>query len=58
MQEKVKAMENNIKLNGNFTTNSYLKLFQIAQLNFNLVVEEEPRIKRRFRRRYQLLKQA
>lgn len=51
-------MENNIKLNANFSANSYLTHFQVAQSNFSLVIQEEPLIKRRFRRRYQLSKRA
>jgi hypothetical protein len=51
-------MENNIKLSGNFNFNSYLSHFQVAQINFNLVIQEEPLIKRRFRRKYQLGKRA
>jgi hypothetical protein len=51
-------MENNIKLTNGFSGNSYLSHFQIAQLNFNLVIQEEPLIKRRFRRKYQIAKRA
>jgi hypothetical protein len=51
-------MENNIKLNNDFSVNSYLTHFQVAQINFNLVIQEEPLIKRRFRRKYQLSKRA
>jgi hypothetical protein len=51
-------MENNIKLSTNFNANSYLTHFQVAQINFSLVIQEEPLIKRRFRRKYQLSKHA
>jgi hypothetical protein len=51
-------MENNIKLSTSFAANSYLTHFQVAQINFNLVVQEEPLIKRRFRRRFQVTKRA
>jgi hypothetical protein len=51
-------MENNIKLTSSFGANSYLSHFQIAQLNFNLVIQEEPLIKRRFRRRNPIAKRA
>jgi hypothetical protein len=51
-------MENYIKLATSYNSNSYLSHFQVAQLNFNLVIQEEPLIKRRFRRRYQLSKRA
>lgn len=51
-------MENNIKLGSNYHVNSYLKHFQVAQVNFNLVVQEEPRFRQKFRRRYLLRKSA
>jgi hypothetical protein len=51
-------MENNIKLSNNFSVNSYLSHFQVAQINFNLAIQEEPLMKRRFRRRFQLSKRA
>jgi hypothetical protein len=51
-------MENNIKLTSGFTSNSYLSHFQVAQLNFSLVIQEEPLIKRRFRRKHQTAKRA
>jgi hypothetical protein len=51
-------MENNIKLTTGLNANSYLSHFQVAQLNFNLVIQEEPLIKRRFRRKHQIAKRA
>jgi hypothetical protein len=44
-------MENNIKLTADWNNNAYLRHFQIAQFNFNLVIQEEPRIRRKFRRK-------
>jgi len=51
-------MENNIKLIADRNSNPYLRLFQIAQLNFNLVAKEEPRIRQKFRRRLLFRKSA
>ncbi|MBT1703830.1 hypothetical protein [Chryseosolibacter indicus] len=50
-------MENNIKLSNSIYTNSYLALFQIALSNFSLAVQENPDIKKRFRRKYSQKKQ-
>lgn len=44
-------MENYIKLTPAYATNSYLKHFQVAQINFMLAIQEEPLMKRKFRRR-------
>jgi len=52
----ISVMENNIKLITNYYANSYLMHFQIAQRNFNLVIQEEPLIKRKFRRKIQSAK--
>lgn len=51
-------MENNIKLTADWNSNAYLRLFQIAQRNFNLVIQEEPRVRQKFRRKYLLSKTA
>jgi hypothetical protein len=39
-------MENHIKLTSGFHTNSYLRQFQVAQLNFYLFLEEEKKNKK------------
>jgi hypothetical protein len=41
-------MANNIKLNADTASNSYLQLFKIAQFNLGLVIKEEPRYRKRF----------
>lgn len=42
-------MENNIKLGSGFNSNSYIRQFQIAQLNFYLFDQEEKLNKKRLR---------
>ena len=42
-------MENHIKLVSGFNSNSYIRLFQVAQLNFYLFSEEEKMNKKRYR---------
>lgn len=45
-------MENHIKLASGINTNSYVRQFQVAQLNFYLFDQEEKRNRRRFRLRH------
>lgn len=45
-------MENNIQLSGNHPYNSYLQHFKIAQFNLRLLIKEEPRYSRKFKRKY------
>lgn len=40
-------MENHIKLTSGFNSNSYIRLFQVAQLNFYLFSEEEKNARKR-----------
>lgn len=42
-------MENHIKLTTGFSSNSYIRQFQVAQLNFYLFNQEEKRSKKRYR---------
>lgn len=42
-------MENHIKLTAGFTANSYVRHFQIAQINSYLFDQEEKLSKKRFR---------
>jgi hypothetical protein len=49
-------MENNIQLNIGYTHNSYLKHFVVAQVNLHLVIQEEPRIKQKYKRKNRLVK--
>lgn len=42
-------MENHIKLTAGFTSNSYIRQFQVAQMNFYLFMQEEKVSKRRYR---------
>jgi len=42
-------MKNHIKLNGNFVANPYLANFNIAQMNLNLAIAEQPSLTKRFR---------
>ncbi|MEX1238807.1 MAG: hypothetical protein WEB30_03790 [Cyclobacteriaceae bacterium] len=42
-------MENNIKLTSTLNSNSYIRAFQVAQLNFYLFSQEEKMSKKRFR---------
>lgn len=44
-------MENHIKLTSGINSNSYIRHFQVAQLNFYLFDQEEKMNKRRFRLR-------
>ena len=44
-------MENNIKLASGFNSNSYIRQFQIAQLNFYLFDQEEKLKKKRVKPR-------
>ena len=46
-------MENHIKLTPGFNANSYLRHFQVAQLNFYLFIQEEKMNKKRFKPKYQ-----
>ncbi len=45
-------MENHIKLSSGLTANSYIRQFQVAQMNFYLVDQEEKKNKRRLRLRH------
>lgn len=45
----IEVMENHIKLTSGFHTNSYLRQFQVAQLNFYLFLQEEKMGKRKYR---------
>lgn len=45
-------MENHIKLTSGFSANSYLRHFQVAQMNFYLFIQEEKTIKR-YKPKYQ-----
>ncbi len=45
----IEVMENHIKLTSGFHTNSYLRQFQVAQLNFYLFLQEEKMNKRKYR---------
>jgi hypothetical protein len=49
-------MENHIKLTAGFNANSYIRQFQVAQLNFYLFVQEEKMSKKRYRLKYPNLK--
>ena len=42
-------MENHIKLVTSLNSNSYIRQFQVAQLNFHLFSEEEKMNKKRYR---------
>jgi hypothetical protein len=42
-------MENHIKLTPGLNSNSYIRQFQVAQMNFYLFSEEEKMNKKRFR---------
>ena len=44
-------MENHIQLAQGFSSNSYIRQFQVAQLNFYLFNQEEKMSKKRFRMR-------
>ncbi|MEO5600788.1 MAG: hypothetical protein ABIR06_07665 [Cyclobacteriaceae bacterium] len=46
-------MENPIKLTSGFGANSYLRHFQVAQMNFYLFIQEEKTIKKRYKSKYQ-----
>ena len=48
---KTRVMENHIKLTSGINSNSYIRHFQVAQLNFYLFDQEEKMNKRRFRLR-------
>lgn len=48
-------MENHIQLTSGLSTNSYLRQFQIARLNFYLFIQEEKRSKQRARATYRAL---
>lgn len=41
-------MENHIKLTSGFHSNSYLRQFQVAQLNFYLFLQEEKMNKKKY----------
>ena len=43
-------MENHIKLISGFNSNSYIRHFQVAQLNFYLFNQEEKMNKKRYRK--------
>lgn len=43
-------MENHIKLVSSFNSNSYIRQFQVAQLNFYLFDREEKMSKKRYRK--------
>lgn len=45
-------MENHIKLTPGFTSNSYIRLFQVAQMNFQLFDQEEKIARKRYRMKY------
>ena len=45
-------MENHIKLTSGLNSNSYIRLFQVAQLNFYLFNQEEKMNKKRYRLKY------
>lgn len=47
--EKFLIMENHIKLISGFNSNSYIRQFQVAQLNLYLFSEEEKLNKKRYR---------
>lgn len=49
-------MENHIKLTSGLHSNSYLRQFQVAQLNFYLFLQEEKLNKKRQRARQPLQK--
>jgi len=44
-------MENHIKLTSGLNSNSYIRQFQVAQLNFYLFNQEEKMTKKKFRLR-------
>ena len=46
---KSRFMENHIKLTSGFSSNSYIRQFQVAQLNFYLFSQEEKTSKKRYR---------
>lgn len=50
-------MENHIKLTSGFNSNSYIRQFQVAQLNFYLFDQEEKMNRRRHRLRTPAAKQ-
>jgi hypothetical protein len=45
-------MENHIKLTSGYHSNSYIRQFQVAQLNFYLFDQEEKKSRRKFRLKY------
>jgi hypothetical protein len=45
-------MENHIKLTSGINSNSYIRQFQVAQLNFYLFNQEEKLNRKRFRPKY------
>jgi len=45
-------MENHIKLISGFNSNSYLRQFQVAQLNFYLFDQEEKMNKKKYKPKY------
>lgn len=49
MGNKIPIMENHIKLTSGINSNSYIRHFQVAQLNFYLFNQEEKTNKKRFR---------
>lgn len=49
-------MENHIKFTSGLNSNSYIRLFQVAQLNFYLFNQEEKIKKRRYRMKPPVLK--
>jgi len=42
-------MENHIQLSSGVNSNSYIRQFQVAQMNFHLVNQEEKIYKKKFR---------
>lgn len=50
------VMENHIKLTSGLHTNSYLRQFQVAQLNFYLFLQEEKSNKKKYRLKHALAK--
>ncbi len=42
-------MENHIELSSGMPSNSYIRQFQVAQMNFYLVDQEEKAVKKKFR---------
>jgi len=49
-------MENHIKLTTGFNSNSYIRQFQVAQLNFYLFNQEEKMSKKRYRMKPPVMK--